>query len=148
MIDLVSGDQFWPYKHWAVRALAAQGQWKDAIEYAEACRTPSTAPSVDRVCEAILLSAGRSDEAYQRYALGANRTTTYLAWFRAVTKKYPHKPPAQILADLVRYTPGDEGKWFAAAKDAGLLDEALALATLARRATPRPSPGRRVMLPR
>jgi hypothetical protein len=28
----------------------------------------------------------------------------------------------------VRTTPGDEGKWFAAAKEAGLYDEALALA--------------------
>jgi len=131
LIDLVSGDRFWPYKRWAVRALAAQRRWTDAIEYAEACRTPSTAPSVDSLCEAMLLSAGRSDEAYARYALGANRTGTYLAWFRAVTKKYPHRAPAQILADLVRYTPGDEGKWFAAAKDAGLLDEALALANCA-----------------
>jgi hypothetical protein len=29
---------------------------------------------------------------------------------------------------LVETTPGDEGKWFAAAKDAGLFEEALALA--------------------
>jgi hypothetical protein len=131
LIDLVSGDQCWPYKHWAVRALEAQGRWNEAIDYAEACRTPSTAPSIDRVCEAILLSAGRRDEAYARYALGANRTTTYLAWFRALRKKYPQRTPAQILSDLVRYTPGEEGKWFAAAKDAGLLDEALALAARA-----------------
>jgi hypothetical protein len=33
-----------------------------------------------------------------------------------------------VLADLVRHTPGDEGKWFAAAKDAKLFDEAVALA--------------------
>ena len=37
--------------------------------------------------------------------------------------------PAQILADLVEHTPGDEGKWFAAAKDAQLFDEAIALAS-------------------
>ncbi|MBZ4418653.1 hypothetical protein K8638_19460, partial [Myxococcus sp. RHST-1-4] len=36
---------------------------------------------------------------------------------------------AELLADLVKATPGDEGKWFAAAKDAGLYDEALALAS-------------------
>ena len=131
LIDLVRGDRFWPYKRWAVRALEAQGRWTEAIAYAQACRTPSTAPSVDRACEAILLAAGCSDEAYARYALGANRAGTHLAWFRAVTRKYPHRPPAQILADLVAYTPGDEGKWFAAAKDAGLLDEALALANRA-----------------
>lgn len=56
------------------------------------------------------------------------RAGTYLAWFRAVAKTYPHKPPADILADLVELTPGHEGKWFAAAKDAGLLDEAITLA--------------------
>jgi hypothetical protein len=39
-----------------------------------------------------------------------------------------NKPPAVVLADLVRHTPGDEGKWFAAAKDAKLFAEAVALA--------------------
>jgi hypothetical protein len=58
----------------------------------------------------------------------ANRAGTYLAWFRAIAKKYPHLAPATILEDLVASTPGDEGKWFAAAKSAGLLDEAIALA--------------------
>ena len=35
----------------------------------------------------------------------------------------------ELLADLVETTPGDEAKWFAAAKEAGLYDEALALAS-------------------
>ena len=34
-----------------------------------------------------------------------------------------------MLSDLVQLTPGDEGKWFTAAKDAKLFDEAIALAT-------------------
>jgi len=80
------------------------------------------------VCEEILLSSGLVDEAYERYGLRANQAGTYLATFRAVATKYPHKAPGQILADLVATTPGDEGKWFAAAKDAGLHDDALALA--------------------
>jgi hypothetical protein len=63
-----------------------------------------------------------------RYALTANRTGTYLGWFRRVAKKYPHVPRTVVLADLVTLTPGDEGKWFAAAKDAKLFDEAIALA--------------------
>jgi len=37
-----------------------------------------------------------------------------------IARKYPHKAAGEILADLVKVTPGDEGKWFAAAKDAGL----------------------------
>jgi hypothetical protein len=46
-----------------------------------------------------------------------------------VRKKYPNKSPGEILANLVDTTPGDEDKWFAAAKDVGLYDEAVALAS-------------------
>lgn len=129
VIDLVNADTIWPYKRWAVQALAAQGKTSEAIRYAESCRSPwASSQDVDRLCEAMLLASDRAKEAYARYALGANRAGTHLAWFRAVARKYPLKPPADILADLVRHTPGDEGKWFAAAKDAGLFDEAIALA--------------------
>ena len=34
-------------------------------------------------------------------------------------RKYPERERAQILRDLIAATPGDEGKWFAAAKEAG-----------------------------
>lgn len=37
-----------------------------------------------------------------------------------------------ILGDLVATTPGEEGKWFAAAKDAGFLDRAISLAQRSR----------------
>jgi hypothetical protein len=53
---------------------------------------------------------------------------TYAAWFRAVLKKYPERTPSEVLDDLVAETPGEEGKWFAAAKDAKLFDKAIALA--------------------
>ena len=100
------------------------------MQFAEACRSPWESDSrIDELCEEILLSSGQTDEAYQRYALRANRAGTYLATFRAVAKKYPHKAPSEILTDLVATTPGQEGKWFAAAKDVGLYDEALALAS-------------------
>lgn len=69
------------------------------------------------------------DEAYRRYAIEANQGTTNLATFRAIAKKYPHKQPEEILRDLIASTPGAEGKWFAAAKDAGLFDVAIELAT-------------------
>jgi len=81
------------------------------------------------VCEEILLSSGLVEEAYARYGLRANRGTTYLATFRAVARKYPAKTASQILADLLKAYPGEEGKWFAAAKEAGLYDDAIALAT-------------------
>jgi hypothetical protein len=83
---------------------------------------------VARLCEEILLSSGLVYEASKRHAGDANRAGTYLATFRAVAKKYPTKSPEEVLDLLVASTPGDEGKWFAAAKDAGLLDAAIALA--------------------
>jgi len=129
LIDLVQGDVLWQYNRWAVKALAAQGRRAEAIRYAESCRCAwASDADIDGLCEQMLLSSGQVDEAYARYALTANRAGTYLAWFRAVTTKYPHKTPAAILSDLVRHTPGDEGKWFAAAKEARLFDEAIALA--------------------
>ena len=45
-----------------------------------------------------------------------------------MTAKYPQIEPKAILADLVAATPGEQGKWFAAAKSAGLLPGASELA--------------------
>lgn len=130
ILDLLTHEDFWPYHRWAVKSLAAMGHPAEAVELAESSRGPYTNDlNVDRVCEEILLSEGRTDEAYQRYGLTANRQGTYLAWFRAVSQRYPDKPLRQILEDLVAATPGEEGKWFATAKELGLYDEALALAS-------------------
>ena len=130
LVDLLRVDTIWPYKQWAVRAMAASGKKAEALRYAESCRSPwASDHAVDSICEEILLSSGMIDEAYVRYGVRANQGGTYLATFRAVSKKYPHKAAGEVLADLVKTTPGDEGKWFAAAKDAGLYDEALALAS-------------------
>jgi hypothetical protein len=124
-----------PYKLWmdrkyGVKALAGKGLRDQAIQYAEDSRGLNDQPiAIARACEELLLSAGLSEEAYQRYGLEANQAGTYQATFRAIAKKYPDKPASQILTDLVATTPGDEGKWFAAAKDAGLYSDALALAS-------------------
>jgi len=74
------------------------------------------------------LQSGMIDEAYARYAIIANEGSTHLATFRAIVKKYPHKQPGDVLHDLVASNPGSEGKWFAAAKDAGLFELAASLA--------------------
>lgn len=130
IIDLVSGEKFWPYRHWAVKALAAMGRTAEALRCAEASRDAWTSDAaVDRMCEEIILSAGLNDEAYRRYGLRANRQGTYLATFRAVARKYPQKSRSEIFHDPVQTTPGEEGKWFAAAKQEGLYEEALALAS-------------------
>ena len=129
LLEILESEKFWPYKRWSVKALAAMGRTAEALCLAEASRGPWTSGvDVARICEGILLSSGLVDEAFSRYAAQANASTTYLATFRAVLKKYPSKSPEEVLGELVASTPGEEGKWFAAAKDAGLLDAAVALA--------------------
>lgn len=124
--------KFWHYRKWGVKALAALGKQTEAIRYAEDSRGLNDSPiDIARVCEEILMSSGMREEAYTRYAILANQRTTYLATFRAIAQKYPHKNASDILRDLVASTPGDEGKWFAAAKSAGLYSEAIELANRA-----------------
>jgi hypothetical protein len=126
--DILKVEKFWHYKRWAVKALAAEGKADEAIALAEASRGPWTSETdVNRLCEGILLSLGRTEEAYLRYGLNAHRAGTYLATFRAVAKAYPSIPRDQILSDLIELSPGDKGKWFATAKELGLYEVALDL---------------------
>ena len=121
--------KFWHDRRWGVQALIAQGQTAAAIRYAEDTRGLNQSDSrISMACEEILLSKGLWREAYDRYAIDANRHSTYLATFQLITSKYPQIEPKAILGDLVERTPGDEGKWFVAAKSAGLLAEAAELA--------------------
>ena len=120
----------WHHRQFGVKALAAQGKIAEAIRYAEEDRGINDGwGEIAQACEDLLLSSGMVDEAYRRYGVSASRAGTYVVTFRAVAKKYAHKGVAEILGDLVKTTPGDEGKWFAAAKEAGLYAEALALAS-------------------
>jgi hypothetical protein len=121
--------KFWHDRQWGVRALVAQGKVGTAIRYAEETRgfnQPNC--RISSACEKILLSVGQWREAYEQYAFAANRRGTYLATFKAITTKYPQIEPKTILADLIAATPGEEGKWFAAAKSVGLFTEAAELA--------------------
>jgi hypothetical protein len=119
----------WHYRRYGVRALVAMGRGADAITLAEDRGLNDSGVAIARACEQVLLDAGLVDEAYARYGIVANRAGTNLAWFRAVMRRYPLKPATDVLADLVAHTPGEEGKWFAAAKSAKLFDEAIELAT-------------------
>ncbi|NCY08281.1 MAG: hypothetical protein EBX30_13975 [Betaproteobacteria bacterium] len=122
--------KWWHNRRWGVKALAAIGRKAEAIRYAEESRSINDPGwQIAKACEEILLSSGLLDEAYRRYAIEANQGTTNLATFRAIAKKYPNKQPDEILRDLVSSTPGAEGKWFAAAKDAGLFALAVELIT-------------------
>ena len=121
--------KWWHNRRWGVKALAAMGKKAEAIRYAEDSRGLNDPGwQIAEACEAVLLSSGLAEEAYRRYAIAANQGTTNLATFRAITKKYPHVPPEQVLQDLIAGTPGAEGKWFAAAKEAGMFELAAELA--------------------
>ena len=105
---------WWPWRRWGVRALAGQGSTDEAIRYAQGSLGFNDSPAdIAQECEAVLLRAGRNDEAYLDHAILATQAGTNLATFRSLAKKYPHVPRARLLEDLVASTPGDEGKWFA-----------------------------------
>lgn len=105
------------------------GRRAEAIQYAQDSKGLN-APlmAIAEFCEGVLLDAGFADEAYGRYAVGATYATTNLATFKAIAKKYPSKLKETILRDLVASQPGQEGRWFAAAKDSGLFELANELA--------------------
>jgi len=131
LLDLLEMEPhgMWHYRQYGVKALAAMGKPSEAIRHAEGASGLNDSPvAIARACEEILLTSDNADEAYRRYGLLANQAGTYLAWFRAVARKYPRKTPAEILDDLIEFTPGEEGKWFAAAKHAQLFDQAISLA--------------------
>ena len=131
LLDLLALDRnpFWHYRRYGVEALLAMGRKSEALKYAEASRGLNQPDStIDQACEEILISSGLHDEAYRRYGLRAAQGNSYLARFRAVAKRYPMMEPADILSDLIKTTPGDEGKWFATAKDLKLYNLALQLA--------------------
>ncbi|MEA3470328.1 MAG: hypothetical protein U9R24_01265 [Thermodesulfobacteriota bacterium] len=120
--------KFWHDREWGVKALLAMGKKAEALRFAEDSRGLNEPDfMISEVCEEILLTSGMVEEAYNRYAVEANQKNTYLATFRAIIKKYPNKKPVDILKNLVAGTPGYEGKWFAAARWAGLYDEAIDL---------------------
>lgn len=131
LLDLLELDNppMWHYRRYGVEALLAMGRKAEAVQYAEATRGLNQPDAmIDQACEEILISSGLYEEAYRRYGLGTALGNSYIARFRALAKRYPMKDKALILADLIASTPGEEGNWFAAAKEIRLFDLALELA--------------------
>ncbi len=131
LLDLLELPRYpsWHYRRYGVEALLAMGRKAEAVQYAESSRglnQPDLA--IDQACEEILISSGLHEEAYRRYGLSAAVGNSYIARFRSVAKRYPMKDKSQILSDLIAATQGEEGKWFATAKELELYDLALELA--------------------
>ncbi|MBP1724587.1 MAG: hypothetical protein H6Q44_2292, partial [Deltaproteobacteria bacterium] len=99
--------KMWHYRRWGVKALVSMKKKAEALRYAENSGALNDSPvAIARTCEEILLSSGMMEEAYRRYALSANQSTTYINTFRALVRKYPHKRPEDILQDLRNYKSG------------------------------------------
>jgi hypothetical protein len=92
LLELLALQQFrhWQDRQFGMRALLMLGRTDEALAYAEASRglnQPDAA--IDAACEKVLLDVGRVDEAYDKYALTANSSSTGLATFRTIVRKYP-----------------------------------------------------------
>jgi hypothetical protein len=123
------GSGSWTYRRWGFRELVDQLKYDEAIAYAIASKENCHRTEIARACEELLNSLGRVDEAYDRFAHEAiGYKPTYAARFKALAERYPAKDPSRLLRDLIARSPGEEGKWFAAAMSAGLTPLALELA--------------------
>lgn len=131
LLELLEHDPhpIWPYLVWGGRVLLARGQIDEAIAYMQS-RAGINMPeaALARFAEEALLQAGRSEAAYERYAIEANQANSRLATYRAIAKKYPLVEPDRLLRDLIASTPHEAGKWFATAKSLKRLDLAVELA--------------------
>lgn len=118
----------WDHRQYGAQALVQMGQYAQAIAYAEANQGINDSSAlIDEFCESALIKQGLLEEAYQRYALTSSPKNTYIATFKAIAKRYPHKKPLEILVDLIDHSSTDKGKWFATAKSLGFLDLAVSL---------------------
>ncbi len=107
----------WPERQFGVLALAARGETDAALAYAAASNPLGHhhAQDIARVCEAVLLAAGRRDDAYRRFAAAAHARQNCRQTFDALLRAYPELAPGRLLDDLIAASPGQEGRWFATA---------------------------------
>jgi hypothetical protein len=131
LLELLDMDPhpIWPYLAWGAKVLATRGQIDEAIVYLrERAGSTTSETSIARFAEEELLKAGRRAEAFNQYALLANRANTHIATFRALAKKYPELAKDRLLDHLIASTPGEPGKWFATAKTLKLFEQTTRLA--------------------
>jgi hypothetical protein len=126
IVDLVALHRiaFWPDRKYAVRALALMGRVDDALNAAAACRDDAweEGDTIASVCEEILISAGRADEAYERFAFRSAfaGTSSAVKILQALRAKYPAKATSEVVADLVKASPDNSAAWTEAAKTLGV----------------------------
>lgn len=82
LISLIGSDPrpMWHEQLWVGRCKVARGEIDGAIEFMTKAVNPWTPMAgLAYLAEGVLLQAGRRSEAYEKFALEANRATTYLA---------------------------------------------------------------------
>jgi hypothetical protein len=118
------------YRKYEVMVTAAQGDIDGALEMLDNfLQDPYTSSyAAARVGEELLMKLGRTEEAYKRYAFKTDFHATGLATFSAIRKKYPGISPQRILNDLIDADPGNERRYFAAARKVGMIELAIEIA--------------------
>lgn len=108
---------------WGARVLVARGQVDEGITYLRDGAGAYIDPTdFAKFAEQSLLAVGRRAEAFNQYALLANRANSHVATFRTLHKKYPEIEPERLLSHLIQNSPESPGKWFATAKTLGQLE--------------------------
>lgn len=125
---LPEASSLWFEEQWAIAALRNLGRRAEALRRIREIPADHRGQAAERVAEAILLESGMEEEAWTHHALRAAEDGSRVRWLRTLRERYPRRTPEAILDRLVATTPGSEGRWFAAARQAGMLDAALALA--------------------
>lgn len=125
---LPEASSFWIPEQWAIAALRGLGRRAEALRRIREIPADRRWQAAERVAESILLESGMEEEAWTHHALRAAEDGSRMRWLRTLRERYPRRSPEAILDRLVATTPGSEGRWFAAARQAGMLDAALALA--------------------
>lgn len=120
----------WPERQFGVLALAGGGEVDAALAYARASNPlgHGHARDIARVCEAVLVAAGRAEEAYAAFAFTAHARQNCRLTFEALRSAYPGVAASRLLGDLLAASPGQEGRWFATAVALRFFDLALEIA--------------------
>ena len=136
LLDLAD-PPFWHYEVYWAEALLRQGHVDEAIQHARSLLPEtshdeprlywygSTEAEIDDFCERVLYEAGRRREAYEQYSLQAISSSTYLAHFQSLTRRYPEYEPRQILMDLLDKSGHPMKSWFSSARKCEMYDIAL-----------------------
>jgi hypothetical protein len=119
-----------PLRRLVLDHLERERDMDQALQFLDAatCRTDQEARERAQEGERRLRLAGRHDEAFARYALAAHRAHTIRQWHEALCAAWPDRKPTDLFDALLAAHPGEEGKFFAAARAIGRPDLALALA--------------------